>query len=195
MTNIIDSNSVHPLLKRPEVSIRLRSYNDLFSDFDPSAYPDRTLSDDFILHAKEIFKSKSGGNISLRLLLPENSRNDLDERLIIERLKAYFISVYTQLKSEVRKANAKGLTLIVIGIILMIGASYISFMKPDKYHVHLLLVLFEPAGWFLLWVGLDHLVYSLKDTKRDITFYLKMTKSEINFSSNETEYDKTCPVR
>lgn len=104
--------------------------------------------------------------------------------MIIERLNAFFRNVYKQLKSEVRKSNAKGLTLILIGIILMIAASYISFIKPEKYHVHLLLVLFEPAGWFLLWVGLGHLVYSLKDTKRDLAFYFKMTKSKINFITN-----------
>lgn len=170
-------------MKHTEINILLTSYNDVFSDFDPSAYSERTLSDDFIIQAKKISKSKSGNNMMLRLLLPTSMRNEHDEKLIIERLHAYFISVYKQLKNEVRKANVKGLTLVLIGVIIMIAASYISFIKPDKYHVHLLLVLFEPAGWFLLWVGLDHLVYSLKDTKRELAFYLKMTTSEINFSS------------
>ncbi len=184
MTDEINPNSGHQLKKLAEINILLNSYNDLFSDFDPSSYQERTLSDDFIIQAKQISKNKSGNNMSLRLLLPPNKRNDQDEGFILERLNAYFRNVYTQLKSEVRKANAKGLTLTLIGIIIMIVASYISYIKPDKYHAHLLLVLFEPAGWFLLWVGLDHLVYSLKDTKRDLDFYLKMTKSEISFISN-----------
>ncbi len=55
----------------------------------------------------------------------------------------------------------------------MIAASYIFFMKSEKYHIHFLLVLFEPAGWFLLWTGLDHLVNSPKETKKDIDFYLE----------------------
>ena len=190
MTDEIIPNSGHQLKKLAEINILISSYNDLFSDFDPSAYPERTLSDDFIIQAKQISKNKSGNNMSLRLLLPANKRNEQDEGLILERLNSYFRNVYKQLKSEVRKANVKGLTLTFVGIILMIAASYISFIKLEKYHAHLLLVLFEPAGWFLLWIGLDHLVYSLKDTKRDLAFYLKMTKSEINFISHETKYDK-----
>ena len=190
MSEDINEISKHQLKKLAEINILLSSYNDLFSDFDPSAYPERTLSDDFIVQAKKISKNKSGNKMSLRLLLPANKRNEQDERLIVERLHSYFRHVYKQLKSEVRKGNAKGLTLTLIGIIIMIASSYISFIKPDKYHAHLLLVLFEPAGWFLLWIGLDHLVYSLKNTKRELAFYVKMTKAEINFISHETKYDK-----
>jgi len=190
MTEQIIEISRNQLKKLAEINILLSSYNDLFSDFDPSAYPERTLSDDFIMQAKEISKNKSGNNMSLRLLLPANKRNEQDEGLILERLTSHFRNVYKQLKSEVRKANVKGFTLTFIGIIIMISASYISFIKPDKFHAHLLLVLFEPAGWFLLWIGLDHLVYFLKDTKRELAFYSKMTKSEIDFISHETKYEK-----
>lgn len=190
MTEEIHENSRLQLKNLAEINILLSSYNDLFSDFDPSAYPERTLSDDFIIQAKEIAKNKSGNNMSLRLLLPANKRNEKDEGLILERLNSHFRNVYKRLKSEVRNANFKGFTLTFIGIIIMILASYISFIKHDKFYAHLLLVLFEPAGWFLLWIGLDHLVYFLKDTKRELSFYLKMTKSEINFISHETKYEK-----
>ena len=53
--------------------------------------------------------------------------------------------------------------------------------------MHLLLVLFEPAGWFMLWVGLDHLVYASKDKKKELAFYSKMIKSEINFFTHQAE--------
>lgn len=169
------------LLKLAEINILLSSYNDIFSDFDPSAYADRVLSDDFIIQAKKISKTKSGNKMLLRLLLPANKRNEQDEKVIIKRLYSYFKSVHQQLESEVRKTNTRGFILTLIGIIIMIAASYISFMKPEKYNMHLLLVLFEPAGWFLLWAGLDHLVYSSKETKKELDFNLKMAKSEINF--------------
>ena len=161
-----NSEAKHPLHGPAAVSILLDSYDDLFSDFDPSVYSERILSDDFIIQAKIFSKHKSGDQLSLQLLLPANKRNEQEEEVIIKRLHSYFKNVHQQLESEVRKANAKGLALVLIGIILMIAASYISFIKPDKYHMHLLLVLLEPAGWFLLWLGLDHLVYSLKDTKK-----------------------------
>ncbi len=169
------------LLKHAEINILLRSYSDIFSDFDPSAYAKRTLSDDFIIQTKKISKTKSGNKMLLRLLLPANKRNEQDEKVIVERLYSYFKNVHQQLVSEVRKITIRGLILTMTGTVIMIAASYISFIKPEKYAVHLLLVLFEPAGWFLLWFGLDHLVYSSKDTKKELSFYSKMIKSEIIF--------------
>lgn len=170
------------LLELAEVSILLDSYDDIFSDFDPSVYSERTLSDDFIIQAKKFSRNKIGNKkMSLRLLLPANKRNEQEEKVIIKRLHSYFKSVHEQLEAEVRKTNTRGLILTLIGIAIMIAASYISFMKPEKYHVHLVLVLFEPAGWFLLWAGLDHLVYSSKEAKKDLDFYSRMTTSEIKF--------------
>ena len=180
-TEDIDPVPKQSLLKLAEVSILLDSYDDIFSDFDPSPYSERTLSDDFIIQAKKFSRNKSENKMSLRLLLPANKRKEQEEKMIIKRLHSYFKSVHQALKSEVKKANIRGLILTLIGTIVMIAASYISFMKPEKYHVHFLLVLFEPAGWFLLWTGFDHLVNSPKETKRDIDFYAKMIKSEIIF--------------
>ena len=106
--------------------------------------------------------------------------NEQDEKVIIKRLHAHFKDAYQQVQSDVRKTKRKGIILTVIGIVLMITASYLSYMKPEQYHLHFLIVLFEPAGWFLLWAGLDHLVYQSKSTKKDFDFFSKMTKSDIN---------------
>lgn len=180
-TEEVNSTAKQSLLELAEVSILLDSYDDIFSDFDPSTYSERTLSDDFIFQVKKISGNRSRNKLSLKLLLPANRRNETDEKAIIKRLHSYFKNVHQALESEVKKTKTKGLILTVIGITFMIAASYISFMKPEKYPVHFLLVLFEPAGWFLLWGGLDLLVYSSKETKKDLDFYLRMTKSEIKF--------------
>ena len=169
------------LLKLAEVNILLDSYDDMFSDFDPSEYAERTLSDDFIIQAQKISKNKDGTKISLKLLIPALARNEADEKVIIKRLYSHFNNAYLQAKGDVRKSNIKGILLTSIGTAFMVIASYLSFMKPEKYHVHFLIVLFEPGGWFLLWAGLDHLVYRSKITKNDIDFYAKMVKSEIKF--------------
>lgn len=169
------------LLKLAEISILLNSYNDIFSAFDPSEYSERTLSDDFILQAQKFSKNKDGNKMSLKLLLPASARKEQDEKVIIKRLHSHFKDAYHQVAIDVKKTKKKGIILTVIGIILMLTASYLSYMKPEKYHVHFLLVLFEPAGWFLLWAGLDHLIYQSKSTKKDFDFYSKMARSEINF--------------
>lgn len=169
------------LLELAEVNILLDSYDDMFSDFDPSEYSERTLSDDFIIQAQKISKNKDGAKMTLKLLLPGPARDEGNEKVIIKRLYSHFGDSYQQGKNDVKRTNRKGILLIVIGVALMVTASYLSFMKPEKYHLHFLIVLFEPAGWFLLWAGLDHLVYLSRSKKNDIDFYAKMIKSKINF--------------
>lgn len=183
MTSKIEESHIpnQSLLELAEVSILLDSYDDIFSDFDPSSYSERTLSDDFIVQVKKFSGKKSGKKMSLTLLLPLNKRNEEQEKAIIKRLHSYFKNVHQELESEIKKTKVRGLILTGLGTALMVAASYISFMKSEKYSVHFLLVLFEPAGWFLLWAGLDLLVYSSKETKKDLDFYLRMTKSEIKF--------------
>ena len=167
--------------KQAEITILLNSYSEIFSHFDPSAYTERTVSNDFITVVKNICKNKTGNPVLLRLLLPGNIRDEQDEKKIATRLHNHFGDVYQELRSEIRKKNNKGLIVTFIGLIIMIIASYISFIKPEKYSVHLLLVLFEPAGWFLLWVGLDYFVYASKETKKKLVFYAKMKTAEIIF--------------
>lgn len=177
----IHSVSQQSLLKPAEVSILLESYDEIFSHFDPSSYSERTLSDDFIIQAQRISKNKDGAKMSLRLLLPGSARNEEDEMVIIKRLYSHFKEAHQQVTNDVRKTNRKGILMTGIGTFLMVTASYLSFMKPEKYHLHFLIVLFEPAGWFLLWAGLDHLVYLSKSKKSDFDFYSKMVKSKIGF--------------
>lgn len=169
------------LLELAEVSILLSSYNDIFSDFDPSPYSERTLSDDFIIQAKKFTKNKGGNKMSLKLLIPASLRNEQEEKVITKRLHSHFREIYQQLVDDKKKTNIRGVVLAVTGITFMMVASYLSFMKAEKFHLHFLFVLFEPAGWFLLWAGLEHLVYFSKSTKKDIDFYSKMIKSEIKF--------------
>ena len=175
------------LPKQGEINMLLSSYNDIFSHFDPSPYTKRILSDDFIMTVKNVSKNKTGMNVILRLNLPMNIRNEQEEKKIATRLHDYFGNVYQQLRSEIRKKNNKGLLITFIGVIIMTMASYISFMKPEKYSVHLLLVLFEPAGWFLVWVGLDYLVYASKQTKKELVFYTKMKTAKIIFSTHSNK--------
>lgn len=164
-----------------DVNILLDSYDDIFSDFDSSPYSDKTLSDDFLSQAKKISKNKIGKDISLRFFIPLIQRNEESEKIIIVRLTDYFKKVYQQLNADIKKIHLKGWLLSAIGISLMVIASYLSFIKSQVYYLHLLLVFFEPAGWFLLWAGLDNLVYNSKNPKKELGFYTKMKSSKIEF--------------
>ncbi|MDQ3048673.1 MAG: hypothetical protein M3R27_14080 [Bacteroidota bacterium] len=171
------------MLELAGVSVLLDSYDDIFSSFDPSDYDQKTLSDDFITQAQNILKSKSEHKMVLNLLLPEKKRDKEIEKVIVKRLHSYFQDIYQQMKLDLKKRNQRGWILSTIGVLIMAVASYISFIKPNSYPVHFLLVICEPAGWFLLWAGLDYLVWSSKETKKDLAFNLRMSESEIKFNT------------
>ena len=59
----INHSEKQSLQKFTEIRILLTSYNGIFSDFDPSAYAERTLSHDFITQVKNILKNKIGTNL------------------------------------------------------------------------------------------------------------------------------------
>ena len=164
-----------------EVSILLDTYDDIFSDFDPSPYAERGLSDDFIHEVKKLLLNKGGNKKILNLLLPANQRNEADEKIIVGRLHHYFSNARDQLAYEVRSIYKRGLVLTFIGSLVMLIASYISFINSRQFYAHVLFVLFEPAGWFFLWAGLDHLVYSSREPKKDLAFYTNMAKAGIHF--------------
>lgn len=84
------------------------------------------------------------------LLLPANRRNEEEEKVIIKGLQHYFKTIHIQLVADVRKIKKSRVVLALVGTVIMIIASYMSFIKPEKYPAHLLIVLFEPAGCFLL---------------------------------------------
>lgn len=172
-----------PDAKPAGVSMWLDSYNDIFSDFDPRPFQERILSDDFIGEARKACRERSTAIRTFSLLLPQPIRNEMDEKHIAARLSAHFNHMYQQINAEAEEVKRKGIYFILTGISLMLIASYISFLQSEKYYVHIMLVLFEPAGWFMLWAGLDHLVYSLQKTKSDIKFYSTMAHAQFDFAS------------
>lgn len=175
--------SISSATKPSEVSMWLDSYSDIFSDFDSRPFQERMLSDDFISEAKKACKEKNSTISAFTLLLPAGIRNEQDEKRIAARLNGYFNHAYRQLHAEASDVKRKGLYFVLAGIALMMVASYVSFLKSEKYFVHILLVLFEPAGWFMLWAGLDHLIYSSQKIKKDLKFYSIMINTHIEFMS------------
>lgn len=178
-------NGIEPdrksLLALAEVSVLLDSYDDIFSDFDPSDYKERAVSDDFITQVRKFTRRKSAEIMSLKLLMPSAQRNEQTEKVIIRRLHSHFRNAYQHAISEIRKSNLRAIILCFIGIVMMFAATYISFITPEKPQLHFIVALFEPGGWFFIWTGLDHLLFSSKEAKIDKVFYSKMMKSEVNF--------------
>ncbi len=159
------------------VSLWLNSYHDLFSDFDHRNYDVRAISDDFLVEAKK-FTSIKSGKLQLRFLVPILKRKKEVEPLIKKRLQDHFQRHFKLLKNEKRKKVKRGILFTILGLTLMVGASALS-IYTNNFWGKILIIIFEPGGWFLTWMGLDQVFF--EGHKEDFTFYEKMNKCEIEF--------------
>lgn len=166
--------------KEGNISLILDSYDDIFSDFDPRGYSERSLSDDFLAECKKVALDK-GEKLELRIMVPRKLRNVRDELKIKKRLKSHFHKHYLEKHAEVRKVKKLGASWFLMGTILMI----ISTLLYDEtgFIFKLLEVMLTPAAWFMFWEGLDKIFISSREKEPDFKFYKKMSHAQIFFLS------------
>ena len=174
--------SERKLLRLSEISLQLDTYDDIFSDFDARPYSNRALSDDFLIESKKASKDKPSGGIELKFLMPTRERNSQNEILIKKRLHEHFTKHYIILKEEVINLKKKGIIMALAGVFMIFIATYL-FSINQSWPIKFLEVLLEPAGWFTAWTGLEDIYYTGRELKRNLDFYEKMSKAEINFLS------------
>ena len=171
------------LVKIAEISLVLKSYEDIFSSFDPRRYSERALSVDFLDEAERASRDKEKGSIDLELLLPKKQRKIHYEKMIKRRLKDHFKKHFGLLAIEKKKSIWMGGAFVFSGIVIMFLAALVYFkLGESTLFSSFLVVLLEPAGWFLFWEGLDILIFEPKKRKQDYMFYEKMVKCRIQFA-------------
>jgi hypothetical protein len=164
-----------------EISLWIDSYDDIFSDFDPRPFSARNISDDFLHEIKKVSRENDFNITELKLLIPETNRNTEDENIITKRLHSYFLKNEHYLIKKKIAERKDGFLYILLGTIMMLGASFVSSSQSTNIFMHILLVIFEPAGWFFVWVGLENVIYKSPKEKPELDFYSKMSKSKIVF--------------
>jgi hypothetical protein len=167
------------------ISIWIDNYDDIFSDFDPRDYSERNISDDFLDELKKLSFESDFPIKELKLLIPEKERNAKQEKTIVKRLHTHF-EEYDQYFHEQKKLNnRKGILFVLIGMGLMLAASYISSLDTENIIQNILFVIFEPSSWFLVWTGFDHLILLSKEQKSNFAFYSRISKCETVFTNIE----------
>jgi len=181
MRRSLNPNRIERMVQMSEIGLILENYDDIFSDFDPRPYKERALSVDFLNEVKRAIKERQEG-IELKLLIPTKKRNHHDEELIKERLKAHFKRHHELLEKERGGIIGKGMIFTIIGIGLMVLATYLLFTYEERsFLLAFLNVLLEPAGWFLFWEGLDYAITQAREQRPELDFYKKMHKASIHF--------------
>ncbi|MCX6804345.1 MAG: hypothetical protein NTY48_07325 [Candidatus Diapherotrites archaeon] len=176
------------LLQMSEISLILDTYDDIFSDFDPRPLERRTLSDDFLIEMKNAAREKKDGVIELNFLIPSEQRNSDKEQKIHKRLREHFKKHYDQVQKEIYEVKKHGVRMSAIGfLIAIVGAMLVIPAEGNPLGIlnavqRIMLVLIEPAAWFLIWTGFDKIFTTWKEREPDLEFYRKMIKSELNFT-------------
>lgn len=171
------------LLELSEVSIILDTYDDIFSDFDPRPFSQRSLSDDFLREAGKASKDKNPDKLELRLLLPSLQRDQKNEAVIKKRLHDHFTKHARLLQAEISDIRNKSIIAAFFGFGMMLAATYIGSIERSGFMYKFIFVVLEPAGWFTTWFALDRIFYTTEKKRPEYQFYKKMSKSEITFSS------------
>ncbi len=166
-----------------EILIWIDDYNDIFSDFDPRDYSERNISDDFLHELKRVASESEHNVITLRLLLDDKSRNEKTEAIIIERVHREFEDNFHECVRKRKSYRSRSILFLTIGIIMILGASFFSYLKANQPLMHIPLVILEPAGWFLTWTGFEQIFRSGKKSMPEYIFYAKLSKSEIIFGN------------
>lgn len=169
------------LLAQGEISLILDTYDDIFSDFDPRPFHQRSLSDDFLAAAKKAALDKEGA-LELHFLIPRSQRNSERETVIRQRLRAHFRRHHEMLQREIQQTKKKGIGMALFGMAMLLVASYLLSLSSSAFWVYVLIVILEPAGWFTAWTGMDEIYYTTRQKKPELEFYEKMMHATITFS-------------
>jgi hypothetical protein len=172
----------HKLLQLSEIGLWLDTYDDIFSDFDPRPYSERALSDDFLNESKKAAKEMTSGTINLKFLIPSSMHDPKTDEIIKKRLHEHFRKHHHMLVKEVATLKRQGITLGILGMVMMMVATYVRTMESNGFLYQFLIVLLEPSGWFVVWFGLDQIFYAARSKKPDLDFYAKMSHCEIHFT-------------
>lgn len=170
-------------LRQGNISLILDSYDDIFSDFDPRPFQERTLSADFLFECKRavIDRIEDSDSFELRLMVPKEFRNPKSEKEITERLLQHFHRHHRLVKEERRRIQKMGWKWVAVGISFI----FLAVVTLDKEDIlsKLLVVIFEPAGWFSIWTGFEKVFSPVLDKEENYDFYNKTGNIKVTFIS------------
>ncbi len=165
----------------------LDSYNDLYSDFDSRHFGRRRISEDFMHELRQAMTGEYASSKDLVLLLPDAGRQTEAENQIMDRLQRYFKGQFKEAQYKHRKKVRAGWVLIAAGLTIMVINAWISIEYPDHKLIMASKVVLEPAGWFMMWTGLDILFTDRKSLYKEMVLFRSLSSMKIQFQTDNSE--------
>lgn len=169
------------LLRLSELSVWLDCYDDIFSDFDPRPYQERALSDDFLAMARKEILKKTGGELELTFLLPRGMRDRKTEKLVKERLRGHFTRHTARIRGEIAGLRRRGGLMCLASFAMLFFAAYLPELAFPVALTRFLTVLCNPAGWYLVFSGLDYIFARAAQQRPELVFHEKLAECQISF--------------
>ncbi|MCX6768731.1 MAG: hypothetical protein NTY83_02730 [Candidatus Micrarchaeota archaeon] len=167
------------------IHMGLDSYDDIFSDFDPSPYSERLLSEDFIIEAKRRYAETKKGGLELRFSLPGKLRSQKTEALIKRRLKQYFQMKVKDSEDEIGRSRARGAMYFGAGFVVLLTVAFVPGVEALEGVAHFIEILLVPIGWFGMFDGVELLIESPRKFEKEINFNRKLSEASYTFFSEE----------
>lgn len=163
------------------ITVKLESYESIFSDFDPRPFAVRALSDDFLIAIKQAVREADTSNVHVTLFIPRSPNDKEHEKTILERIKSHFHKHHTILEKARGQSIKQGILLMIVGMAAMIGATFLASRETQSFLLSFPRVLLEPTGWFVIWFGLDKIFSLSKEERENLNFYKQMAKAQLSF--------------
>jgi hypothetical protein len=165
-----------------QIVFALDTYDDLFSDFDIRGYEERALSKDFLDELYVRFRRHwDKSDLGLVFLLPKALRSPKDEKLIVGRLRDFFVERRDHHAHDDKQAKLKSLAFVAIGLGLSMVASlfarHVNFLP--LFNDFLLI-----PSWFFVWNGFDCFL-KREELGRKKKYYLSLSACGLAFRDLE----------
>jgi hypothetical protein len=142
-------------------SIIIESYDKCFSYFDKRRIDDRSFSEDFILECNNRMKENSTGGMDLNIFIPHENRHFATEKLITERLRAYYQQEHQIETSRLIRSKLYALVLTVIGLMLLACSSLAQDYFTVAYSTpKTVTYVYDVVAWYVFWTSFDHVYYN-----------------------------------
>ncbi|MDD5339901.1 MAG: hypothetical protein PHV13_01490 [Candidatus ainarchaeum sp.] len=160
--------------------IALDTYDDIFSDFDPSPYERRLISDDLLKELHRRYPEAPLGDLTITFTMPHSLRSEKVEALVKKRLKDYFKFRLKGMEKLREEKMRKGAVRLAIGIALSL--LLIVFPQLDVLPV---LTTVSVLIWYVLWTGFEYIFEAARRLSKKHAFYDRLLRAQCNFVDQE----------
>ncbi|MDD5019070.1 MAG: hypothetical protein PHH75_02290 [Candidatus Omnitrophica bacterium] len=165
-----------------EISIAIDSWDDVFSDFDPSPIDRRILSEDFLSELKKRYRETQRGDFVITIYAPASLKDETTEKLVNKRLKQYFKFRHLSLQKEIATAVRRGTLFVLGGVASLSSLTMLTYFHMlDKLTLELIAIIFMPLGWFGIWEGFSRIIEPAPFAKLDEELFSKLSKASFKF--------------